>query len=174
MSYASCSTCCTSTTASGLRQIILKGSRTRALVCKLIKSVSKKLPLDKSTTALFQLLLFILDHFVQWTFLNHETHDLIQGICGRHSGMLCVRVIGRSHFNDVRSNQIDAFKSTDDRAKFASRPSSSFWGSCRWRDFIIMLVTDDIGKQSRFTYKLDLGYQCPRRDRQAVLFLRGP
>ena len=73
--------------------------------------------------------LLTLDHSTQRSFFHHQAHDLIQSICGRHRGVLRVCVIGRCNFDDVCSNKVDAFQTTDDRSEFTSRPTASLRGT---------------------------------------------
>jgi hypothetical protein len=88
--------------------------------------------------------------------LDHKSHDLVEDVGGSHlersdllvyevtsqgsnltyCGKLCVRVVSRGDFDDIRRCQVDALKATNDRADLASRPptglrSASGRSECR-------------------------------------------
>jgi hypothetical protein len=42
---------------------------------------------------------------------------------------LCICVVSRGDFDDIRRCQVNALKTTDDRANLASRPATSLWGT---------------------------------------------
>jgi len=57
--------------------------------------------------------------------LRHHTDHLEKHICCCHRCKLCICVIGRSHFDDVRAHDVKAIKSTKDGAQLARGPAAS-------------------------------------------------
>ena len=49
--------------------------------------------------------------------------------------MLGVRIICRSNFNNIRSDQIDTFETSDDGTKFSRTPATSLRGTGRRRNY---------------------------------------
>jgi hypothetical protein len=76
----------------------------------------------------------LLDHSAQRTFLDHQTHDFVQCICGSHGGVLSIRVVRRCYLHDVGCDEVDAFESTEDCTKFTCGPTPSLRGTGGWRN----------------------------------------
>lgn len=51
--------------------------------------------------------------------------------------MLGISVVGRSNFDNVSTNQIDALQATEQGAKLARRPTAGFGGTSGGRNCII-------------------------------------
>jgi hypothetical protein len=54
----------------------------------------------------------------QWSLLNHDGKNLVKNIRSGHGRKLCVRIISRSNLDDIRTDEVEAIKPTDDGAQF--------------------------------------------------------
>ena len=80
--------------------------------------------------------------------------------------MLGIGVVGGSDLDNVGSNEIDAFKITEDSAQLTGRPASSLWGAGYRGDYFVVLVLKFGNGRRLCSYKLDEGCQCRGRGRR--------
>lgn len=64
---------------------------------------------------------------------NHQTHNLIQRISGRHRRQLRVRVVSRGHLDHIRRNQVDSLQPPHNRPQLPRTPPTCLWRPSRRR-----------------------------------------
>jgi hypothetical protein len=82
-----------------------------------------------------------LAHVAQGPLLDHQCHDLVQGVGGSHGGQLGVGVVCWSDFDDVGGDEVDALQATDDSAQLARGPAAGLGGAGRRGDCAVMSVS---------------------------------
>lgn len=88
---------------------------------------------------------FPLHHCVQGPGLDHQRHNLEQRVRGSHGRKFRVGIVRRGNFDNVRSNEVDAFEATNDGAEFPRRPTARLGGAGCGSDF------GEAGQQLRYT-----------------------
>ena len=75
-----------------------------------------------------------LAHVAQGPLLDHQRHDLVQGVGGSHGSQLGVGVVCWSDFDNVGGDEVDALQAADDGAQLARGPAASLRGASRRGD----------------------------------------
>jgi hypothetical protein len=81
-----------------------------------------------------------LAHVAQGPLLDHQRHDLVQGVGGSHGGQLGVGVVCWSDFDDVGGDEVDALQAADDSAQLARGPAAGLGGAGCGSDCACMSV----------------------------------
>lgn len=96
----------------------------------------------------------------QRALLDHDSKDFIKHISGSpveksvfvissttqsnlHCRQLRIGIISRRNLNDIRTNEVQAVKTTDDRPQLARGPTASLWCAGSGCDWIVLLATDN-------------------------------
>lgn len=82
-----------------------------------------------------------LAHVAQGPLLDHQRHDLVQGVGGSHGGKLGIGVVCWSHFDNVGGDEVDALQAADDGAQLARGPAAGLRGAGRRGDCVCMSVS---------------------------------
>jgi len=100
----------------GHRVLYLRGKEESGSACLVGSGRVQSSPGTATNYLSLELDGLLLAHIAQRALLDHQSHHLVQSVCGRHSGQFGVGVIGRRDFDNVGGDQIDSLQAADDGA----------------------------------------------------------